>query len=403
MKIIWITSLFPSGSDTTKGVYLYRTVKKLSNSFDLTTLVVYPSIPPILKMIEKPKDAIKTYKYWRKNFPKNPKPPSGIEPSRIFYIRYLRLPRRYFNHYEGYFAFLKSKKILNRIISKETIIHSNWIFPSGQLAQLISKNYNLPYIVSLLGTDVHNLKYGTNYWKKAKTVLNNAQKVCSVSKQLIQKCKEEGIDIQDKKVTYIDNIYDEQEFTILNKNRVRDQLKIEQSSKIIFFAGGLVAVKNVETLIKAYAALKDSFVKIKLYLAGAGSDRSKLEKLCEETDCVNVKFLGNISSSSLIKYFNAADVFCLPSMNEGTPNVVIESLLCGTPVVASNVGGIPDVIFNNENGFVFNPNNVNELKELLEKSLLKDWDREKLRMSVSRFFSTETEIKYKALYNDIEV
>lgn len=402
MKIIWITSLFPSGNNTTKGVYLYRTVKKLSEDYDVTTIVVYPAIPPILQMLEKPFEAIKTYNYWKKNFPKNPVPPNGINPSKIFYIRYLRLPRRFFNHYEGYFAYFKAKKILKKIITKETIIHSNWIFPSGQLAKILNKKYKTPYVVSLLGNDVHQLKFGTNYWIKANSIIRNSTIVSSVSTQLIDKCKKEKIKIDKEKTFIIDNIYNEEVFIIKNKETVRRNLHIDNNSKIIFFAGGLVPVKNVQILIKAFAKISKDITELKLFLAGAGSDRNKLEQLTEKLNCKNkVRFLGNINETSLVEYYNASDIFCLPSKNEGTPNVIVEALLCGTPVVASSVGGIPNVIKDNVNGYLFESNNIKELEIQLQKAFNKSWNRNEIRKSVSRFFTTNTIKKYNNLYKQI--
>jgi len=402
VKIIWITSLFPTGKETTKGIYLYRTVKKLSEKFDVITVVIYPSLPPFLQMLEKPKDAIKTYKYWKKNFPSNPKPPEGIQSSAIYYIRYWRLPRRFFNHLEGYFAYSKAKKIFRKIITKDTIIHSNWIFPSGQLAHILNKKYGIPYIVSLLGTDVHNLKFGTKYWEKANEVLQNASIISSVSKQLVEKCKKEKINLSNKTVFYLDNIYDETKFLIKPKSLVREKLNFQLNSKIIFFAGGLVPVKNVATLVKAFARLNTSFNNAKLLLAGAGIDKGMLQQLTHKFSCnSDVIFLGNLPSENLINYYNASDVFCLPSKNEGTPNVIVESLLCGTPVVASNVGGIPDVIQNEKNGYLFNPTDVDELERMLIKALSKKWEREEIRKSVSSFFTSETIIKYSNIYKQL--
>ena len=221
MKIIWITSSFPNGNDTTGGIYLYRNVKALSKYYDITTICIFPAIPPLLNMIEKPWEAKKTYNYWLKNHPKYPLTPKDLDVSSVYYIRYWRLPERLFNHFEGYFAYFKAKKIIKRLITKDTVLHSNWIFPSGQLARIISKKYNIPYTVSLLGSDVHKLKYGSIYWNLARKVIYDAKIVCSVSHQLIEKCNKERINIDANKVYYIDNIYDENKFRIKDKSIIR--------------------------------------------------------------------------------------------------------------------------------------------------------------------------------------
>ena len=398
MKIIWITSLFPTYNSIV-GIYLYRTVKVLSKYYNVNTVCIFPAVPPFLKMIEKPFVAIKTYNNWQKNFPKRPLPPNDIDKSSVYYTRYWRLPRVLFNHLEGYFAYLKTKKIIKTLITRDTILHSHWIFPSGQLARIIAKKHKIPYVVSLLGSDVHNLKYGTIYWYFAKKVLEDAKIICSVSHQLVEKCIKENIKIDMNKVVYIDNIYDENIFTMKDKYLIRNQIyDMAEKDKIILFAGNLVDIKNVDTLIKAFSEILKINQDCKLFIAGTGIKENYLKDLVKQLQLNGVKFLGNLFQEDLINYMNAADVFCLPSKNEGTPNVIIESLLCGTPVVASNVGGIPDVIKQGENGYLFNPLMVEELKNQLLESLNRNWDRQKIRNSVERFYNSEVIKEYHELY-----
>ena len=404
MKIIWITSLFPSGSDSTKGIYLYRTVKALSKYYDITVLCIFPAVPPLLTMIKKPFEAIKTYKYWHKNYPKKPIAPKDLDPSSVHYVRYWRMPRFLFNHLEGYFAYFKVKKIMDGLITKDTILHSNWIFPSGQLTKIIAKKYKIPYTVSLRGGDVHNLKHSSNYWYFAKEVLDNAKIICSVSHKLIEKCREEKIQVNANNVIYISNIYDENIFTIKDKNKARKELNLTGEDKIILYAGGLTDIKNVDTLIKAFSEILKIEHNYKLFISGAGFKENYLKKLVVQLGVNdNISFLGNLRQEDLINYMNAANVLCLPSKNEGMPNVIIESLLCGTPVVASNVGGIPTIVKQGENGYLFEPTIINNLKNLLLVSLKRNWDRENLRRSVRRFYSSEVIIGYHELYKRLAI
>ena len=399
MKIIWITSVFPNSNGSTAGIYLYRTVKALSKYYDITTICIFPASPPIFNMIEKPLQLKKTYSIWLKNHPKKPSPPKDLAPASVYYVRYWRLPKRLFNHFEGYFAYLKTKKIIKNLITNDTVLHANWIFPSGQLANIIAKKYNIPYTVSLLGSDVHNLKFGTYYWNYAKEVINNAKIICSVSHQLIEKCIKEKIKINLNKVQYIDNIYDENTFCIRDRNIIMEKISISKNNKIIFYAGGLDDIKNIDTLIKAFYEILKIGQNCELFIAGSGFEENYLKNLIEQLGLdKSVNFLGNLLQDDLISYMNVADVFCLPSKNEGTPNVVIESLLCGTPVIASNVGGIPALIKHGENGYLFEPLNIIDLTNLLIESLNRNWDRQKIRKSAERFYSSTVIKKYHTLY-----
>jgi len=81
----------------------------------------------------------------------------------------------------------------------------------------------------------------------------------------------------------------------------------------------------------------------------------------------------------------ASDVLCLPSLNEGLPNVALEALACGLPVVASNVGGVPEIVQDGVNGLLVPPGNVAALATALRTALARTWDRSILLGSVKRF------------------
>ena len=139
-----------------------------------------------------------------------------------------------------------------------------------------------------------------------------------------------------------------------------------------------------------------------LLIGGAGYEEDNLRQLVEnEKINNNVKFLGNLDEDSIVKYYNSADVFCLPSKSEGLPNVIIESLLCGTPVVASSVGEIPHIIEDNINGFLVEPNSVESLTLGLANALNTKWDRNFLRESVSFLSVNNVLQEYDMAYNDV--
>lgn len=139
-----------------------------------------------------------------------------------------------------------------------------------------------------------------------------------------------------------------------------------------------------------------------MFIAGSGEKEHHLKNLVKRLNVADkVSFLGNLNQTELVEYLNAADVFCLPSKNEGTPNVLVESMLCGTPVVASNVGGIPDVISPGVNGFLLEPSSVQDISKKLEDALNINWDRDLIRQSVKRFFTDEVVKKYHALYEEL--
>ena len=170
--------------------------------------------------------------------------------------------------------------------------------------------------------------------------------------------------------------------------------------KIIFFAGALRKIKNADVLIKAFAKLNRE--KLHLLIAGAGFEEANLKDLVRRLKLEDeVKFLGNLNSEKMIDFYNLSDVFCLPSKNEGMPNVVVESLLCGTPVVASRVAEIPFMIKEGETGYLVEPNSAEDLAEKLEMSLNNDWDREKIRASMAHLSKENIVAQYRKVYGEV--
>jgi glycosyltransferase involved in cell wall biosynthesis len=106
-------------------------------------------------------------------------------------------------------------------------------------------------------------------------------------------------------------------------------------------------------------------------------------------------------SGDLVNYYNAADIFCLPSKSEGLPNVIVEAFICGTPVVASAVGGIPAIVIEGINGFLAKPNSIEELENKIKISLEYSWNRESIRESVSFLFPEKVIEKYHNIYTSL--
>lgn len=402
MNLIWLTPEFPSSKSNTKGIYIYRTVKELSKYYNVYVICLYPASPPIIEMLKYWKDWKKIYNDWKSNYPKSSDAPADFEDGKIIYLRYYRLPRGKFHHMEGWFAYLQAKKYLKNIIKKPAVIHANWIFPAGTMAKIISKKFNVPFIVSLMGSDVNRLVEGSTFWKSAKNILGRANKVTSVAQDLFEQCKNKNIPLDKSRTELIDNIYEAEKFIIKEKLEVRKILNIGEDTKIIFFAGGLIPLKNVDVLIKATAQLLKENNKIYLYLAGSGIEEGNLKRLVEKENIEDkVTFLGSLEAEDLINYYNAADVFSLQSKSEGLPNVIVESFFCGTPVVATDVGGISTIVKDGINGFLVEPNSVADLKNKLNRALNNSWNRKEIRKSISHLYPENVIKKYHKIYNSL--
>src|SRR5206468_10956974 len=122
------------------------------------------------------------------------------------------------------------------------------------------------------------------------------------------------------------------------------QLAMPAAGKVLLWVGRMEPVKGLDVLLAACRRLSDGGVNYRLYLVGDGSLRAGLEKETQKRGLAAVvTFVGVRRREQLADWYRAADLTVLPSRSEGVPNVLRESLACGTPFVASRVGGIPEI------------------------------------------------------------
>lgn len=163
--------------------------------------------------------------------------------------------------------------------------------------------------------------------------------------------------------------------------------------KYVLFAGTLNERKGYSDLIKAFALIADKFTDWKLVFAGNGEIGAATE-LCKSLNIVNqVVFKGWVAGIEKEKLFYEASVFCLPSYAEGFPMAVLDAWAYGIPVIATPVGGLPDIVVHGENALVFKPGNIEELKINLEKLLSDNLFREKLSISSLKLSNEMFDIK----------
>ena len=151
-----------------------------------------------------------------------------------------------------------------------------------------------------------------------------------------------------------------------NKLEAKKMLGFNKSTKLILYVGRIEPPKKIDLIIKAFTRTISKDQNYKLVFVGDGVLRREMENLSQELKCrEHVLFLGIRSRRELPALFNAADVTVLISGNEGSPLSVKESLACGVPVVANNVGDIASIVKNDYNGFIVDPENIDEIADRL--------------------------------------
>ncbi len=242
---------------------------------------------------------------------------------------------------------------------KTDIIHSGhiWIITG------IACNYNIPVVVTSHGTDIIGIQKGDRYKKDAENVVKKAKKIIAVSKdncELIKKYYKKAEPV------IISAGYDPKVFNVkdFEKNEILEKYGIEYKGQdIILYAGRLSYLKGIDILLNA-AKEYEKNRNIITILAGNGALRKDLKKLAKDLELKNVYFIGHRSQRSLMKLYNIADVFAMPSRQEAFGLVAIEALACGLPVVCADTGGMKEYI-TEKVGKVVESEDVEQLKEAL--------------------------------------
>jgi teichuronic acid biosynthesis glycosyltransferase TuaC len=270
------------------------------------------------------------------------------------------------------------------------LIHADFVYPEGYQAYLLGKFFKKPVVVTTHGSDLLvNIEKNQLIKARSSYVLENSDAVICVSKALKKKAISIGAD--ESKLFVIYNGADIEHFKPMEKKIVRDKLGLPIKSSIVLYVGGLRTVKGPSLLIEAFSQIiaNDHLSNdILLVIIGEGELETNLKQQVEQLKISNnVLFTGAVKHEEIPYWLNASDIVCVPSLSEGLSCVAIEALACGKPVVASNVGGLPEVISNEYLGFLVPPGNYEQLASTILKGLSKKWDAEKIARYASMKYS----------------
>jgi len=390
MNILFISSQFPNSKEPNRGIFSYQIVNELTLLADVKVIAPLPTIG-YLKFL----DRYKKYKT-NINLPKF----EMIKSIPVYHPKYIAFPGVGLFHPWGY---QRSIETLVSDINKNwpiSAVNCHWLYPDGVAVRRICEKLNIPLMLSALGTDLnqycqHRIRGGL-----IKRALSGASKVSVLNLEMFNKCVSMGVP-RDKLVV-IPNGVDAEKFVIKDKALCRQKLGIDLNLKMLLFVGSLVPVKNVKNLILSMSLLvkNGNNLATKLYIVGSGFLEEELKALVSELELNDkIIFIGQVQHDDLPLWMNAADCLCLPSFSEGHPNVMMESLACGTPVLGSRVGSIPDFVNDDrQNGAVIDPSDLCDIVEKLSRILTRTYCRKSISGGVAGYTWQNCSEKY---YNEL--
>ena len=259
------------------------------------------------------------------------------------YCTWYYTPKVLRNQY-GRFMHYSVRSTLKRAMRefKPDIVVSYWTHPDGEVAVATAHQFGVRAVTIVGGSDVLiNGRHGARR-EPILNVLRNADGIVTVSEDIKQVLIADGIPNQ--KLYVSRRGIDRRLFHDGDNHLARRNLQLPVAQPMFVSVGRLVDVKGHVHLIEACRLLNKRGVDFKCYLLGDGPLRSSLERQIQQHGLESkIELKGAQSSAQLAEWYRAADFSVLASLSEGVPNVLLESIACGTPFVASNVGGIPEI------------------------------------------------------------
>lgn len=376
IKVLTITTLYPNSVQAHHGLFVRHRLKQLIENHPVEAKVVAPVpwFPVSWKFFGKYAMFSKVKKHERQG---------DIE---IWHPKFLVIPKLGMSiapFLMVLFILPKIKKMLKQGFEFD-LIDAHYMYPDGVAAVLIGKLIGKPVVVTARGSDINVI---TDYMLPKlfiKWAINNASAIITVSKALSDKIK--NLEVSQRNISVLRNGVDLTLFKpSLDRNSLRKDLNLTR--KTILSVGNLIPLKGHHLVLEALLDLPEC----ELLIAGAGPEAFKLKQLVAQYSLENrVVFLGSINQADLQKYYSASDVLVLASESEGWANVLLESMACGTPVVATNVGGASEIVQTETVGVLVETRNAEFIRDGVKKILENYPSRIEVRQYAELFSWEET-------------
>lgn len=242
------------------------------------------------------------------------------------------------------------------------VIHAHWWLPGGFVGAIASKLTGAPLVITTHGTDVAQLERAGWAKKLARFAFGQANAITCGSEYLREELVRHRV-VDAERIRVIPMSVS----PLFVQARMPERNETREGFQILTVAR-LTRQKSIETLIEALRVLRGRGIAARLEIVGDGDQRSSLEEKTRAAELgAYVAFLGLRPQSELPALYAKCDVFVLPSVREGMGLVLAEALLCGAPVIATNSGGVTDIVRDAETGLLFPERDANALADALER------------------------------------
>ena len=346
MKVIVLSYLFPNQVYPEFGIFVLKRLKAVAKYCEVKVINPVPWFP----MYER------FHRY--RNFDIIPEKEfiNGIE---VYHPRFFIIPQ-FFKFIDAASFCLSVLPLAEKLFKQSDfdIIDLHWVYPDILSGVVLSKFFKKPLNVNVRGMAALNIfpakdqKSGF-YREKSlrskiiKSLLPYSDTITTVSLDLKKECLK--FNIPENRIEVIPNGVDTEEFCYIEKTKCRKELSLPENKRIILSAGNLIYGKGFDRIISIFSEVLKQFPEILYYIIGsegsAGYFKKELNRLIQKNGLeAKVVFTGQRTHTEMKLWYNAADVFCLSSRTEGSPNVLNEALACGCPAVATDTGAVSEFL-----------------------------------------------------------
>ncbi|HEU4669275.1 MAG TPA: glycosyltransferase [Dyella sp.] len=371
LRILVLTNLFPSRFDPRRGTFNRQQFERLGVRHEVEVITAVP-LPERL----------------RRGAAGAPVAVPGLRLRTFVFVYLPRVARSLHAFFWG--ASLLAQQGLHLLRGRYDCVLASWAYPDAAAAGWLARRMGWPYVVKVHGSDLNVQAEDPARRPQIRRALTAASAVIAVSHALAEKAVALGVDPARVHVVY--NGVDHARFAPGDRGQARERVGLPGAAPVLLYVGNLKVSKGCMDLLEAFAASGLARRGGRLAFVGAGECRAALLARADELGCMDALVLaGAVDHAGLVHWFRAADLLCLPSHNEGVPNVVLEAMACGTPVVASRVGGIPEVV-PEAAGVLVPPHDLDALARALLEALARPWDTARV-LAHARTFSWERNLQ----------
>lgn len=358
MRVLAVTRIFPNSLEPLSSPFNRQQFEALGQHCELDVLEAIPAVPLLSRFGVPARAAL------LRGLPKT----EIVGGIRTHYMRALYVPRVGLG-VAGPLYFASSLPHAD-LVRRADVLLGAWAYPDGAATIALAKTFGKPCVVKVHGSDLNVIakRPGARVWLRS--LFPKVTLAVAVSRPLVTEL--ENLGVPKDRVRYIPNGVDTTLFRPRPRAECRAKLGVDPNAKLVVFVGRLERAKGIEELLGAIEALRAARSDVRFVLLGDGETGARVREIAAASNGV-VTAPGPRPLPEIAEWLGACDVFCLPSHREGTPNVVLEALASGRPVVATSVGGIPDIV-DDAVGKLVPAHDAPALTRALGDALDRDWD-----------------------------